>query len=84
MTEPIWNVRVTVIDLIPAGNAEDAIGKLTSRLTDAGFDVHFDGDDTQDAFESETLSPDVEATAREQWAGRWIDAGYGRKAWRSA
>lgn len=64
---PIWNTRVTVIDLVPARSAEEAIRKLTERCEQRGLDVHTDGDDTQNAFVSEPLPPEVEARARADW-----------------
>lgn len=64
---PIWNVRCTVIDLIPAATAEAAIERLTAALQDKGFDVHVDCDYTQDAFLSEPLSVDADDEIRRQW-----------------
>ena len=65
--EPIWNTRVTVIDLVPARNAEEAIRRLTERCEQRGLDVHVDGDDTQAAFASELLPPDMDTRARMDW-----------------
>lgn len=73
--EPIWNTRVTVIDLIPATDADEAISRLSAALDGAGFDVHIDVD-TQDAFESEQLDDDAERRARDEWRDGRFHAPY--------
>lgn len=67
MSEPIWNTRITIVDLVPASSPEEAIAKLTNRAERAGLNVHHDGDETQNAFESEFLGDEVEADVRRDW-----------------
>ncbi len=70
MTEPIWNVRVTVVDLVPAATAEAAIAKLHRLLEATGVDLYPDETYESDAYESEPLGPDVEADVRTTWKTR--------------
>lgn len=49
----IYNVKVTVVDLVDAVSPEQAIRKLESVLMHHGFDML--DDDASDAFESEPL-----------------------------
>ena len=52
----IWNVRMSVVELVDAPTAERAIRKLQRRLDAAGFET-YDGDEP-DAFESEPVPPE--------------------------
>lgn len=67
MTEPIWNVKVTVVDLVPAATAEAAIARLHRLLAATGVDLYPEHDN---AYESEPLGPDVEADVRTTWRTR--------------
>lgn len=57
----IWNVRLQVVDLVPAATAEEAVAKLASRLSDDHYLPYTEGGDPGDAFESEALDPDLES-----------------------
>ena len=48
----IFNVRVAVVELVEASTPAEAILELCRRLDVKGF-VPLDGDEHQDAFESE-------------------------------
>lgn len=67
----LWNVRLSVVDLVRADSDVDAVADLTRRLRAAGFDV-YEGD-AGDAFESEA---DADSTAppvvAPPWA-RWVE-----------
>lgn len=51
----VFNVRISVVDLIEADSAEQAIANLTRKLSRAGFETFTDTDDVPHAFESEPL-----------------------------
>jgi hypothetical protein len=55
--KPVWNVAAYVVDLVEAWDESEAIGKLTTALKAAGFDI-YEGD-PPNAFESE---PGVKAS----------------------
>lgn len=50
----VWNVRLSVVELINADTAEDAITALRSKVRAAGLDVY--EVDAGDAFESEDVN----------------------------
>lgn len=75
MSEPIWNVRLVVGDLVPAATAAEALTKLKDRVTLVGVDTLEDSEET-DVFESEELDGDVETAVRKNWrpeSFRWWD-----------
>lgn len=51
----VYNVRISVVELVDANGPEEAIASLSSKLTRAGFETFTDTDDVPDAFESEPL-----------------------------
>lgn len=70
--DPIYNVRITIVDLVPAPNELIAITRLTAALQKAGFDLFDDDGHEPDAFESEPLDPGLEAEIRHVWRGGWM------------
>jgi hypothetical protein len=66
---PIFNVLHTVVDLIEADTAEQAIEVMDARLMAAGFDPYYDaeanGYTLPHAFESEPLDEATVAIVRE-------------------
>lgn len=69
--EPIWNVRLTVIDLVPAATAEDAIAKAAARARQVGLDLFAETGYEHDAFESEDLGSEVENKVRVDWSSEF-------------
>jgi hypothetical protein len=65
--EPIWNVRLTVVELVPAKTAKEAIEKVRTLVERTGVEMFDDSGSEPDAFESEPLGDDVEAHVREEW-----------------
>lgn len=66
---PIWNVVATVVDLVPAATAEEAVAKLHRRLEVRGFTPHHDPARPPHAMESEPLDDGVETATRAAWRG---------------
>lgn len=52
----VWNVRATIVSLVRADTAEEAISTLTVHLDRGGWQVYDDIAYRPDAFESEPLS----------------------------
>lgn len=63
----IWNVRLQVVDLVPAETAEAAVMKLRSRLEDDDYQPYLEGGDPGDAFESEPLEDELVEEAVERY-----------------
>jgi hypothetical protein len=68
----VYNIRVTLVELVEASSPEDAYNQVAAVLDRAGFDA-YDGDrddDIASAFESEDQSPPSPLPSNEP---RYID-----------
>lgn len=70
--QPLWNVQIAVLDLVPADSAEDAILRMATVLIAAGFEVCGEAEEgtAPNAFESEQLDDETDRRIRREWRDR--------------